>query len=540
MEKFKKLLGANDAQKSIRDGIIIAAEMIAPTLGSRGRKIVLDAEFGTMDILDDGAGILDKIELEDTRLQMGVKMLKEAANKTNDKVGDGTTTTSILASELVKNIVSDKNPLLIENKVGNVLKIKKELNAGVKKIIDFIDSHKIEIDDKRLEAIGTISSNSPEIGKILAELFKKLGKDASIITSDSQNLETTHEIVEGMRIDKGFIAKAMVTDPEKNQAILENARVLVTDYKIQNPQDIKTLIELITGKVKGSTGPDREKINDLLIVADDIQGTPLDFLVANKLEGFVRVIGVKAPTVGDYRELLKDIAVISGAQFISKENGREFKDIGPEHLGKALRVVSTIDETNIVGGGGSKEEIQTRIKSIETQMGNTSMSFDKEYLKERISKLSGGIGIIKVGGAIESEVTEKKAKIDDAIHAVRAALKDGGIPGGGIMLLRASAILDNTITGESILKSAIQKPFEQLLINADYDVEEVRSKILSSDNLNFGFNIETEEYGDLVEAGVIDPALVAKTALQNAVSIALLVLTISGANTLVREKDKKE
>lgn len=528
MEKFKLLLGANEAQKNIRDGIVKAAEAIAPTLGVKGRKIVLDSEFGTMEILDDGAGILDEIELEDTKQQMGVKMLKEAANRTNSKVGDGTTTTSLLACELVKNIVPDKNPVLIENKIGNVLKIKKELNAGVKKVIEFIDAHKIEIDEKRTEDIGTVSSNSPEIGKILAELFKKLGKDASIVTSDSQTLDTTYEIVEGMRVDRGFIAKAMVTDPEKNEAILNDANILITDYKLQNPQDVEILLGLFKDK----------KINDLLIIADDIQGLPLDFLVLNKLQGNIRTIGVKAPTVGDVKLILKDIAILSGAKFISKEEGIEFKDITSEHLGKASRVISTIDDTSIIGGGGDPELIAQRVESIKTQIENTSMEFDKERLKERISKLGSGIGIIKVGGATEPEVGEKKAKIDDAIHAVRAALKDGGIPGGGVMLLRASAILDDTIDGEKILKSAIQKPFEQIVINADYDVETVKSTILESDNLNFGFNIETDLYCDLVEAGIIDPALVAKTALQNAVSICLLVLTISGANTLIRKKNK--
>jgi len=531
MEKFKLLLGVNSAQKFIRDGIVLAADAITPTLGAKGRKIVLDAEFGPMDILDDGAAILDAIELEDPKLQMGVKMLREAANKTNDRVGDGTTTTSILASELVKNIVFDDNPLLIKSKVGNILKIKKELNGGVKKVIDFIDSHKIKIDDGGTENIGTISSNDPEIGKILAELFKKLGRDASIITSDGQGPDTSYEIVEGMSIDRGFIAKAMVTDTEKNQAVLENARVLVTDYKIQNPQDIKVLLTLF--KEGG--------VNDLLIIADDIQGTPLDFLVANKLAGTIRVIGVKAPSVGDAKELLKDIAIISGAQIISKENGLEFKDITSEHLGQASRVVSTFDDTSIIGGGGTPENVATRVKSIENQLENTAMAFDKERLKERISKLGGGIGIIKVGGATEPEVKDKRAKIDDAINAVRAALKDGGIPGGGIALLRASLILDDKIRGESILKSAIQKPFEQIILNADFDVEIVRSKILAEENINYGFNIETEEYCDMVEAGIIDPALVAKTALQNAISICLLVLTISGANTLVRKKkDKSE
>lgn len=527
MEKFKLPLNALDARKNIRDGIIMAVELIAPTLGARGRKIVLDNEFGAMDILDDGAKILDEIELEDTKLQMGVKILRDAANKTNDKVGDGTSTTSILAAELIKEITKEENPLLIKGNIGNVVKTKKELNGGVKKVIDYIDQHKIEIDDKLAQDIGTISSNDPEIGKILAELFKKIGKDAPIVVSDSQNLETTYEIIEGMKMDQGFVSKAMVTDIEKNRAILDNPKVLVTDYKIQNPQDIKVLLGLF------KDGP----VNDLFIIADDIQGTPLDFLIANKLAQTIRVIGIKSPSAGDFKDILQDIAILCGATFISKENGLEFKDVTAEKLGSAIRVVSTTHDTNIIGGGGSPEAISQRIKSLEARSVETTMQFEKDKIKNRISKLGSGIGVIKVGGATDLEIKEKKEKIDDAISAVKAALTDGGIPGGGVMLLRASTILDENIEGEKILKAAIQKPFEQIIMNADHDVNIVKEKILTENNINYGFNTETGEYCDMVEAGVIDPALVAKTALQNAISIALLVLTISGANTLIRKTD---
>jgi chaperonin GroEL len=530
MEKYKSLLGPTEAQKNIRDGIVLAANAITPTLGVRGRKIVIDKEFGPMEVVDDGAMILSQIELENTQQQMGVKMLREAANKTNNKVGDGTTTTSILAAELVKNIVTEEDSLLIKKQTGNVLKTKRELNAGVQKIIEFIDAHKIEVDDKKVAEIGTISSNSEEIGTILSELFKTLGREAPIIVADSPNMETTYEIIEGMKIDKGFIAKAMVTNPEKSEAVMENANVLVTDYKIQNPQDIKTLITLFKD----------HNINDLLIIADDIQGLPLDFLVQNKMAGIIRIIGIKAPAFGDYHEVLKDIAILTGARLISKEEGLEFKDVHPDKLGKAARVVSTFDSTSIVGGGGDKDKIKERVASIENQIEGIKMEFDKKRLRERISKLGAGIGMIKVGGATEMEVVEKKAKIDDAINAVRAALKEGGIPGGGVMLLRASQILDDKIKGEAILKTAIQKPFEQILLNADFEPAEVKEKVLQSDNLNYGFNVETEEYCDMVEAGVIDPALVAKTALQNAISIALLVLTVSGANALIREKEDKD
>jgi chaperonin GroEL len=443
-----------------------------------------------------------------------------------------TTTTSVLTKHLVSSIVKDTDTLLIKEPIGDNIKLKKEINSGVKKVIDFIDKNKIEITGNRIKDIGTVSSNNKEIGNTLAELFSKLGKDAPILVSDNQTLETTHEIIEGMTIDKGFIAKAMVTNTEKSEAVLENANVLVTDYKIQNPQDLATLAQIFSPKFLG--------INDLLIIADDIQGVPLEFLIQNKMANMIRVIGVKAPALGDYKEILKDVAVLTGATLISKDAGMEFKDITADKLGKAARVVSTMEKTSIVGGAGTKEAIDMRVKEIENQLENTPMKFDQERLRERISKLGSGIGIIRVGGATETEVEEKKAKIDDAINAVRAALKDGGVPGGGVMLLRATSVLDVNIKGEEILHKAIRAPFEQIINNADLEPVKVREKIFASDNLNYGFNVETEEYTDLVESGIIDPALVAKTALTNAVSIALLILDISGANTLVREKEKKE
>lgn len=533
MQPFKLFLKGPQARKVIKEGIIEAAGYIAPTLGVKGRKIVLDKEFGALEIIDDGARILDKIEMEDTQKQIGVKMLREVAKKTNDKVGDGTTTSSVLTAALVDGLVKDYDPMDIKQEVGNILKTKKELKSGIEKVIKFIDEHKVDIDNKRVLEIGTVSSNNKEIGEILAELFGKLGREAAIIVSSGQGMKTTSEVVEGMTINKGYASPFFITDEKKLEAVITDASILVTDCKLQNPVDAEELLLFCQQKLLP------KHIFDLVVIADEITGMPLDFLVNNKLNGRMRIVAVKAPAVGDYQDLLKDIAIVSGAQIISKDLGKGLKDITPEMLGKADKVIVTQNETTIVGGKGDKEKIQERIQTLENQIEQSAMEFDKERFRERISKLGSGVGYIRVGGATELEIEEKRAKIDDAINAVKAALKDGGIPGGGVMLLRASNILDDNIRGESILKKAIQKPFETIISNADYDVEEVKKNVLASEDINYGFNVETEEYANLVDIGIIDPALVAKTALQNAVSIAELLMTVDGANTLLRKPDDK-
>lgn len=528
MEKFKLFLNSEDARKFLREGIIKAAEAVAPTLGVKGRKIILDKEYGNLSVIDDGFAILKELEFEDPKLQMGVKLLREVATKTNDRVGDGTSTSTILAKELVSNLISDNKTILF-NKLDSY-KVEKEVESGAQKVVDFIDANKFEVTPEKAEQIGTISSNSKELGKIIADLVNELGKDASIVVQDNNKFETVSEIVKGMKVEKGMLAKAMVTDTIKRQAVIENANILITTYAINNPSDVDVLVSLFRD----------HKINDVLIIANNVDGVPLETLIFNKLSGGLRVVAIKEPPFGDAKEILEDIAVATGATLIDKQNGLDFsvEHVTPDKLGKADKVIVSFDETNILSGKGEQTKIEERIKTLEQQLVDTKSEFDKEQLRTRISRLRGGVGIIKVGGMTEAEIGAKKAKLDDAINAVKASLKDGGIPGAGVMLLRASSVLDESVEGERILKKAIEKPFEQLIENAGLNVNDIKEKVLASDNPNFGYDVEAEEFGDLVEKGVIDPSLVAKTALQNAVSIALLVSSVGGANTLIRKDDE--
>jgi chaperonin GroEL len=527
MEKYKTLLGPTEARNAIKEGVRRATELVAPTLGVRGRKIVLDKEFATMEVVDDGYMILQEVELENTHEQLGVKMLREAVTKTNDKVGDGTTTNTVLANALVQEVVQDEDPTDLLSVPGNVLRTKNELRDAVEKVIKYIDKNKVKVSDAQIADIAAIACNDEYIGEILAKLFKRLGKDAAILVNDSLNIKTDYELVEGLKFDRGFASPAMVTDGERGESVIRDANVLVIDGALQNPQDIPVLIKLF--KDHG--------VNDFVVVAKEISGLPLDFLIRNKLTGALRTLGVEAPMHADATEYLKDVAAFTGATMVSKENNLKLKDVTPEHLGHASRIVATQDTTTVVGGKAKKKELRERLTLLNKQLKDRKMKFDKDRLKERISKLRGGVGIIKVGGSTEMEVEEKKAKIDDAVHAVRAALEDGAVPGGGVTLLRAAAGLSGKTEGERILMKSIVKPFNQILENADYDAEVVRANVLSNANKNYGLNIATGNYCDLVKTGIMDPSLVTKTALRTAMSIALLVLTTSGAVALIRKKD---
>lgn len=529
-EKYKKLLTEFDARKAIKSGIRKATEVVAPTLGVKGRKIAMDSEFARLEIIDDGYMILRGIELEDTAEQIGVKLLRDASTSTNDNAGDGTSSTVVIVNKLVQEVVEDGDPLLINKNRGNILTIRKQIEIGQQKLMKAISKATVALKDEKISDVGTVSSNNRQIGDILQVIFSKLGKDASVLVQDSHSLDTMHEFIEGMKMDKGWISPAMITNGDTEQAELTNARVLVTDHKVHNPQDIETLLRLFKGGV-----------NDLLIIADTINGMPLDFLVANKAAGAIRVVGVNGPSLGNMKDYLEDVAVFTGATMISKDNNLTFADVTEEHLGRAVSVVSTNDSTTLAGGAGSKDDVSTRVKALEHQMKEKGDSkYDQEKLKDRISNLRGGVGIIKVGGATETEVNEKKAKIDDAVNAVRAAMKEGIVPGGGVMLLRAAQELDRKGSiGEKALANAVMAPFEQLIENANFDATEASEKILKNDNHNYGFNVETEKYCDMMEEGIVDPALVVKTAVNNAISTAMLVQAIAGANTVVRKKDEK-
>lgn len=531
MEKYREILLSSGARQKIKEGIEIATQLITPTLGARGRKIVIDKEYVTPEVLDDGKMILDEVKLKDKGQQLGVELLKDASGRTNDRVGDGTTTTAILTNSLVQEIIKeDEDSKDLTSGDTNVLKIKKQILIGQDKVLAYINKNKIDISStEQLINIGKVSANSDEMGKILAELFDKLGLDASITVSDNQSLGVEYEIVDGMKFDKGFISPGFITNGDKEEAVIENANIVVTDYKIRSPKDLEWMKRLTQDY----------GINDLVVIADDVSDIPLEAMVISKLRG-LKILATRAPGFGQMKDHLADIATLVGATVITKDAGLELKDFSLEWLGHASKIVSTVESTTIVGGQGNKKDIKQRIKILKDKMKETVSGYEKDKLKERVAKLSGGVGLIKVGGATETERNEKKAKLDDAINAVRGALEDGIVAGGGVVLLRASATLDETVEGEGILKRAIQKPFEQILKNAGLDSKSVGTKISSNKNHNYGFDVEKEEYGDMIKMGIIDPAKVTKTALQNAVSLALVVMTISGAIVNVPDKTNKK
>lgn len=535
MEQFKDVMGKELAQAFIKKGINMATELVAPTLGVKGRRVVIDKEFGSVEFSDDGITVLQNIELEDPRLQLGVKILREASAQTNNKEGDGTTTTAILANELVNEILKDDDVMLIKGGKADILDVKKGIKDGLKKVIDYINENKQEVvTDEQIVQVAKIASNDDSVADILLELFKKLGKTAAISVEESKSVETEFDVVEGMSYDQGFIAPGFMTDPEKEEAVINGASVLVTDYKIQNVEDMKSLVGLFEGDAENPA------VNDLLIICDDATGLPLNSLVFNKMRGIIRIIVTKAPGFGAQAEYLKDIAVITGATFVSAIDQIKFSDLKATHLGKADKVVSKKDSTIIVGGKGEKEKIQERITMIENRVKETTSDYDKKKLLERISKLSGGVGVIRVGGNTELETADKKAKVVDAVSAVKSALADGVVAGGGITLLRAAETLDSERKGEAIIKKAIQKPFEQIIENADLHVVDVLKQIKESDNKNYGYDVEGDKYGDMFELGIIDPAKVVKATCDNAVSVALEILSSGGAIGLIRKRDEKQ
>lgn len=535
MEQYNEVLNKEEAQKCIKDGINLATELVAPTLGVKASKVFIDEEYGGFEASDDGITILNKIKVKDPKLQLGVKILKEASSKTNDREGDGTTTTAIIANELVNQVIKDKEELMDFSKHSgmDILKIKNGIKSGFQKVVDFINKNKVDITtDEQLIDVGRISSNSLEVGKMLAEMFKKLGKDASITTADSNSTETKYDIVEGMSFDRGWISYGFVTNPEKEETVIEGengTNVLVTDYKIQNVEQLETLGNLF-----------KSGVNDLLIIADDVSGIPLETLIFNRLRQTIRVVAVRAPGFGNQVDYLKDIAILVGAKFVSSSESINFKDVTKEHLGKAKKVVVNKEKTTIVGTEGNKEEIETRIKTLKNRLTEIESGYEKEKLNERISKLSGGVGVIKVGGATEPEVKDKKSKINDAVSAVKSALRDGVVAGGGITLLAASMELNDDIEGESILKKSIQKPFEQIALNSYLAADKMKNEVMSNKEIGYGYDVENNKWGNMFEMGIIDPAGVVKTALENAISIAVEVLECSGAITLVREEKSKE
>ena len=507
-----------EARSRLKSGVDKLAQAVKVTLGPRGRNVVLDRKFGSPTVTKDGVSVAKEIELKDPVENMGAQMVKEVATKTSDVAGDGTTTATVLAQAIfgegLKNVTAGTNPM----------GIRRGIEKAVEKVVEELQGLSVETKGKKeIAQVGTISANNdPEIGELIADAMEKVGKDGVITVEEAKGLETTLETVEGMQFDRGYLSPYFVTDPERMEAVLEDPMILVHDKKISNMKDLLPVLE----KVAQMGRP-------LLIIAEDVEGEALATLVVNKLRGTLKVCAVKAPGFGDRRKaMLKDIATLTGGQVISEEVGFKLENTVAADLGSAKRVVIDKDTTTVVDGAGDEEEIQGRIEEIKVSIEKSTSDYDREKLQERLAKLAGGVAVINVGAATETEMKEKKALVEDALHATRAAVEEGIVPGGGVALLRTQASLDDFTlerhdeqVGVKILRRALESPLRQIAHNAGQEGSIVVERVRESKKKNFGYNAQTDEYEDLVEAGVIDPTKVVRTALQNAASIAGLLLT---------------
>ena len=530
----KQLVFGDEARRYLKSGIDIVANAVATTLGPKGRNVALDRKFGSPTITHDGVTVAKEIELEDPFENMGAQLLKEAATKTNDIAGDGTTTSTVLAhaivSEGLKNLAAGANPMLL----------KRGIEAASKAVADSIREQSIKITTKEeIGNVATISAQDREIGSLIADVMDKVGKDGVITVEESKGLQFETEYVEGMQFDRGYISAYFVTDPEHMEAVIADPYVLIYDKKISAATDIVPLLEKLVQVGK----------RDMVIIAEDIDGEALATLVLNKLRGMLNVIAVKAPGFGDRRKaMLQDIAILTGASVISEETGRKLETATIEDLGKAEKVVTDKDNTTIINGRGDPAGIKGRIEQIRVEIENTTSDYDREKLQERLAKLSGGVAIIRVGAATETELKEKKHRVEDALSATRAAVEEGIVPGGGVALINAIKALaklkmdsDDAQIGVNIVRNSLDIPMRKITENAGKDgsviVENVRQKQLAKKNYRIGYNVLTEEYVDMVDGGVIDPAKVTRGALENAASIAAMILT---TEALITDIPKEE
>jgi len=531
----KQLVFGEEARKKLRDGIDIVAEAVATTLGPKGRNVALDRKFGSPTITHDGVTVAKEIELEDPFENMGAQLLKEAATKTNDIAGDGTTTSTVLAHAMVteglKTLAAGANPMLL----------KRGIEAASKKVADAIKDQAIDISTKdEIANVATISAQDRQIGDLIAEVMDKVGKDGVITVEESKGLEFEQEYVEGMQFDRGYISPYFITDSEHMESVIENPYILIHDKKISAAQDMLPMLEKMVQVGK----------RDLVIIAEDIDGEALATLVLNKLRGTLNVLAVKAPGFGDRRKaMLQDIAVLTGATVISEETGRKLETTTVQDLGTAEKVQSDKDNTTVIGGKGDSKAIKGRIDQIRVEIDKTTSDYDREKLQERLAKLSGGVAIIRVGAATETELKEKKHRVEDALSATRAAVEEGIVPGGGVALMNAIDTLadlklsnDDEQTGVNIVRKALIVPMKRISENAGWDgsvvVENVRQAQEKAKSKQVGFDISTEKYVDMVKSGVIDPAKVTRGALENATSIAAMILTTEALITDVPEPEK--
>lgn len=522
----KDIIFGEDARKALQSGIDKLANTVKITLGPKGRNVVLDKKYGAPLITNDGVTIAKEIELDDPFENMGAQLVKEVATKTNDAAGDGTTTATLLAQALVregmKNIAAGANPMVL----------KKGMDQAVDTAVETIvaNSKKIEGSDE-IARVGAVSAADENIGKLIAEAMEKVTADGVITLEESKTAETYSEVVEGMQFDRGYIAPYMVTDTDKMEAVLDDAYILITDKKISNIQEILPLLEQIVKAGK-----------KLLIIAEDVEGEALSTLIVNKLRGTFTCVAVKAPGFGDRRkEMLQDIAILTGGQVISSELGLELSETTMEQLGRARQVVVQKENTIIVDGAGNSDDIKARVGQIKSQIENTTSDFDKEKLQERLAKLSGGVAVIKVGAATEVEMKEKKLRIEDALAATKAAVEEGIVAGGGTALINAMPAVKKLVdklsgdekTGAQIVYKALEEPVRQIAVNAGLEGSVIIDKIIRSRKVGYGFNAYTSEYVDMIPAGIVDPTKVTRSALQNAASVASMVLT---TESLVADK----
>ena len=522
----KDIIFGEDARKALQSGIDKLANTVKITLGPKGRNVVLDKKYGAPLITNDGVTIAKEIELDDPFENMGAQLVKEVATKTNDAAGDGTTTATLLAQALVregmKNIAAGANPMVL----------KKGMDQAVDTAVETIvaNSKKIEGSDE-IARVGAVSAADENIGKLIAEAMEKVTADGVITVEESKTAETYSEVVEGMQFDRGYIAPYMVTDTDKMEAVLDDAYILITDKKISNIQEILPLLEQIVKAGK-----------KLLIIAEDVEGEALSTLIVNKLRGTFTCVAVKAPGFGDRRkEMLQDIAILTGGQVISSELGLELSETTMEQLGRARQVVVQKENTIIVDGAGNSDDIKARVGQIKSQIENTTSDFDREKLQERLAKLSGGVAVIKVGAATEVEMKEKKLRIEDALAATKAAVEEGIVAGGGTALINAMPAVKKLVdklsgdekTGAQIVYKALEEPVRQIAVNAGLEGSVIIDKIIRSRKVGYGFNAYTSEYVDMIPAGIVDPTKVTRSALQNAASVASMVLT---TESLVADK----
>jgi len=526
----KEIVYGEKSRRALVQGLDQLANAVKITLGPKGRNVILDRKFGSPIITKDGVTVAKEIELKEGIENMGAQMVREVASKTSDVAGDGTTTATVLAQSIfregIKNVAAGANPMALKRG------IEKAVDVAVEELKKLSKPVKGEM----ISQVGTVSANNDKmIGDIIAEAMKKVGKDGVITVEEAKSIETSLEVVEGMQFDRGYISPYFVTDAERMEAVFDDCLILLHEKKISSMKDLLPLLEQVA-----------KSGNPFLIIAEDVDGEALATLVVNKLRGTLIAAAVKAPGFGDRRKaMLEDIAILIGGKVISEDLGIKLENVKMDDLGRAKKITIDKDNTTIIEGAGKHSDIEGRIKQLRVQIDETTSDYDREKLQERLAKLVGGVAVIKVGASTETELKEKKARVEDAMHATRAAVEEGIVPGGGVAFIRCIPALENLkLDGEesigcSIVKRAMEEPLRQIVFNAGHEGAVVSEKVRASKEANYGFNAETEEYGDLVAAGVIDPTKVTRSALQNAASIAALMLTTEALVSEIKEEEKK-